>query len=158
MGFTILSEADSQRVRDEISQLEQQPLSDESKLLTLAYLYKGNDLNIAAINVLEGLIETGNKTTPIYHLLGSAYQQTGLYRLARERFLIGLEKAKAEDNLSQQAMIEASLGEVEYVLAELPQSLQWFQAAQGSYRALGDEGKVEELQERLDEVRERLGL
>ncbi|HBL14740.1 MAG TPA: hypothetical protein DD379_25795 [Cyanobacteria bacterium UBA11162] len=157
-GFTILSAADTQRVRDEVSQLDQKPLSDDSKLLALAYLYQGNDLNIAAINVLEGLMASGNKTTAVYQLLGTAYQHTGLYRLARERFLMALEKAKAEDNLGEQAMIEASLGDVEYVLAELPQALQWFEAAQESYRALGDEGKVQELQQKLDELKERLGV
>lgn len=158
VGFTVLAEQEVQRVKSEISQLQQQPLSEEAKALALAYLYTGNELNTAAIELLEELIKKGTETTAVYELLGRNYQQVGLYRLARERFLTGLEKAKAEGNLDGQARIQFSLGEVDYGLAKLPQALQWFQAAQVSYRDLGNEGQVQELQQKVDDVKARLGL
>lgn len=158
VGFTVLNEQEVQRVKSEISQLQQQPLSEEAKALALAYLYRGNELNTAAIELLEGWVKKGTETTAVYELLGRNYQQVGLYRLARERFLTGLEKAKAEGNLDGQARIQLSLGEVDYGLAELPQALQWFQSAQVSYRELGNEGQVQELQQKVDDVKARLGL
>lgn len=158
VGFTVLNEQEVQRVKSEISRLQQQPLSEDAKVLALAYLYTGNELNTAAIELLEGWVKKGTQTTAVYELLGSNYRQVGLYRLARERFLTGLEKAKAEGNLDGQARIQLSLGEVDYGLAELPQALQWFQSAQVSYRELGNEGQVQELQQKVDDVKARLGL
>ncbi|MHC5730789.1 MAG: hypothetical protein ACYTXY_43130, partial [Nostoc sp.] len=56
-GFTLLSGEDAKRVKAEITQLQKQPLTDESKTLALAYLYKSNNLNAAAIDLLAGLVK-----------------------------------------------------------------------------------------------------
>jgi hypothetical protein len=109
--FTVLSDSDVQQVKTEIAQLQQKLLSNESKDLALAHLYRSNDLNADAIDLLEGLVKKGSQTTAVYQLLGSIYQQVGLNRLARERYLIALKLAKAENNLEGQAIIQASLKE-----------------------------------------------
>jgi CHAT domain len=44
-GFTVMSEADSQRVKAEIAQLQQQGLKSEGNVLALAHLYRSNKLN-----------------------------------------------------------------------------------------------------------------
>jgi hypothetical protein len=58
--------------------------------------------------------------------------------------------------LAGQAIIQASLGEVDTTLEKLKQSFQWFQDAQGSYRALGDEVQVGEIQQKLDGLKRRI--
>jgi hypothetical protein len=155
-GFTVLSDADTQRVKTEISQLQQQPLSDESKVLALAHLYRSNELNAEAIAVLEKAVKQENKTTTVYQLLGSIYQQVGLNQLAKEPYLTGLNLAKAEHNWEAQAMIQESLGEVEETLDKLKDALQRYQEAQGSYRVLGDEEKVQKLQQKMDDLNRRI--
>ncbi|MCC3450426.1 MAG: hypothetical protein JGK30_18900 [Microcoleus sp. PH2017_40_RAT_O_B] len=155
-GFTVLSDADTQRVKTEISQLQQQPLSDKSKVLALAHLYRSNQLNAEAIAVLEKAVKQGNQATAFYQLLGSIYQQVGLNSLAKERYLTGLNLAKAEQNWEAQAMIQESLGEVEETLDQLKNALQRYQEAQSSYRVLGDEGKVQKLQQKLDDLKGRI--
>lgn len=156
-GFTVLSDEDAQRVKTEIARLQQQRLSNESKTLALAYLYRSNDLNAEAIDMLEKLSQQW-KIVSVFQLLGSIYEQVGLNRLARERYLTALELAKKENNWEGQAIILASLGQVDIVLGELKQAFQWVQDAQASYRTLGDEGKVQELQQKLDDLKRRLPL
>jgi hypothetical protein len=155
-GFTVLSDADTQRVKTQISQLQQQPLTDQSKVLALARLYTSNELNAEAIAVLEKAVKEGNQTTAVYQLLGNIYQQVGLNLLAKERYLTGLNLAKAEQNWEAQAMIQESLGEVQETLDQLKDALQRYQSAQGSYRVLGDEGKVQQLQRKLDDLKGRI--
>jgi hypothetical protein len=107
--FTVLSDSDGKQVKTQIAQLQQQPLNNESKALAKAHLYRSNDLNAEAIDLLEGLVEKSSQTTAVYQLLGSIYQQVGLNQLAKERYLTALKLAKAEKNLEGQAIIQASL-------------------------------------------------
>ncbi|MBD2221139.1 fibronectin type III domain-containing protein [Calothrix sp. FACHB-1219] len=155
-GFTLLSEEDAKRVKAEIIQLQKQPLRDESKTLALAYLYKSKNLNAAAIDLLAGLVKQGSRTTSVYQLLGSVYQQVGLHRLAKEQYLTALKLAKAERNLEAQAIIQTSLGEIDIVLDNLQQAFESLQAAQSGYRNLGDEQQVQQLQQKLDDLKGRL--
>jgi len=157
-GFTVLSEEETQEIRAKIEQLQQQPLNEESKAIALAHLYRSHDLNAAAIDVLEELVTQGNPTTAVYQLLGSIYDQVGLIRLAEEEYEMALERAKAEDNMEAQAMLQSSLAEVKEALDELPQAFQLFQAAQANYRTLGDEEQVQQLQQKLDELEGRLSV
>jgi hypothetical protein len=76
--------------------------------------------------------------------------------LAKERYLTGLNLAKAEQNWEAQAMIQESLGEVEETLDQLKNAWQRYQEAQSSYRVLGDEGKVQKLQQKLDDLNGRI--
>jgi tetratricopeptide (TPR) repeat protein len=122
----------------------------------LAHLYRSNELNAEAIAVLEKAVKEGNRTTAVYHLLGSIYQQVGLNLLAKEGYLTGLNLAKAEESWEAQGIIQESLGEVEEALDNLKSALQWYQEAQSSYRVLGDEGKVQKLQQKLDDLKGRI--
>jgi hypothetical protein len=155
-GFSVLNDADTQQVKTDIAQLQQEALSNESKMLALAHLYRSNDLNADVINLLEGLVKKGSRSTAVYQLLGSTYQQIGLNQLAKERYLTALQLAKAEKNLLGQAIIQASLGEVDVSLNQLKQALQWFKDAQDNYQLLGDQGQVEALQQKLDDLKRRI--
>ena len=155
-GFTSLSQEDAKRVKAQITQLQKQPLTDESKILASAYLYKSNDLNAEAIDLLAGLVKQKSQTTAVYQLLGSLYQQVGLNRLAKEQYETALKLAQAQTNLEAQAIIQASLGEIDIALNNLQQAYQSLQAAQSRYRALGDEQQVQQLQQKLDDLKRRL--
>jgi hypothetical protein len=155
-GFTILSDTDTQQVKTEIVQLQQKPLSDESKTLVLAYLYASHNLNAYAIELLEGLVRKDHKITAAYQLLGTIYQEVGLTELARERYLIALKLANSEKDLARQAIIQDSLGEVDITLDQLKSAIQWFEKAQNNYSALGDEAKVQKMQQQLDDLKKRI--
>ncbi len=155
-GFSVLNDADTKQVNAEIAQLQQEALSNESKMLALAHLYRSNDLNADAIDLLEGLVKKGSRSTAVFQLLGSTYEQVGLNQLARERYLTALQRAKAERNLAGQAIIRASLGEVDVSLDQLKQAFQWFQDAQDNYQLLGDQRQVEELKQKMDDLKRRI--
>jgi hypothetical protein len=155
-GFSVLSDANRQRVNTEIAQLKQLSLENEVKALTLAHLYRGNNLNADAIDLLEELVKKGSQSATVFHLLGSIYQDVGLNQLARERYLTGLKLATAQKNLEVQAMMQASLGEVDVALDKLQDAVLWYQAALVNYRQLGDTAKVGELQQKLNELKRRV--
>lgn len=155
-GFTVMSEADSKRVKAEIAQLQQQGLKSEGNVLALAHLYRSNNLNADAIDLLEELVKKGSRSSAVYQLLGSIYQQVELNLLARERYLTALKLAQTEKNLEAQAIIQASLGGVDFSLDKLQDALRWYQAAQVAYRGLGDVAKVQELQEKVDDLKGRV--
>jgi predicted negative regulator of RcsB-dependent stress response len=151
--FFVLSDSDIRQVKTDITQLQQQPLSNESKNLALAHLYRSRDLNADAIDVLEKLVKGGSKTTAVYQLLGDIYQHISLNLLAKERYLEGLKLAQAEKNLEAQAIIQTSLGEIDQALNQPQQALQRYQAAIASYLTLGDEEQVRRLQQKLNDLK-----
>lgn len=155
-GFTVLSDADQKRVNGEVTQLQQQPLENELKALTLAHLYRGNKLYADGIDLLETQIKKGSQNAAIFELLGSIYQDVGLNQLAQERYLTGLKLATTQKNLEAQAIMQASLGEVNVMLDKLQDAVRWYQTALASYRQLGDTGKVRELQQKLNELKGRV--
>lgn len=154
--FPVVSVATAQEVREKIAELEEQSLSEDVKALALASLYQSYDLNAAAIQVLEGLVEQGDQLTKVYQLLGDSYQQMGLFKLAKAQYLTALAQAETEENLDTQAQIQVSLAQVEKELAELETAFELLQAAQANYRILGDEEQVASLQSDLDKLARRL--
>ncbi|GEM_PF-1975009 len=171
-GFSILSEKESKKIKAEISQLQRiisntnssninsnKTLSDDFKAFAEAELYHSKGLNAAAIDVLEKSIKQGSKTRAVYQRLGEIYQQVGLNRLAKQRYLIAVELAQKEQNLSEQqdkALIEYRLGEVNQVIGELKDSYKWYQDAQNSFRALGDKEQEKLIQQKLDYLKDRV--
>lgn len=178
-GFSVLSEEDSKKIKAEISQLQRiisntnssnnnssninsnKTLSGDFKAFAEAELYHSKGLNAAAIDVLERLIKQGSKTRAVYRRLGEIYQQVGLNRLAKQRYLTAIELAQKQQNLSDKqdkALIEYRLGEVNQVIGELKDSYQWYQAAQNSFRALGDKEQAKLIQQELDYLKDRVEL
>ena len=155
-GFSILSAQDAQRVKSELEQLEQTQLQGDSQILAQAHLYRSNKLNRSAVEVLKQAIQSGSTTPAVHQLLGELYQQVGLNRLAEEPYLKATELAKADEALEGQAIAQANLGQVYEVVGELRKAIAALQTAQTHYRALGDEVRVQELQEQIDELWPRI--
>lgn len=153
-GFTVLSNADRQELNTDITTLQQ--LNDDAKTIALTHLYRSNNLNANAIDLLEGLVKKDSNNVAVFQLLGSIYQKVGLNLLAKERYLAGLKFAIAQNNLEAQADINRLLGEVNESLDELKDALQSYETALVNYRKLGDEVQVEELQQKIDDIKGRI--
>ena len=149
VGFTVLDDQKANSVLAAVEKLKQQGLTKEAEGLALAHLYRGNNLQAEAIELLEGLVKGGSQTVAIYRLLGDIYQQGGLSRLAKERYLKALELAGAGD-VEGQAAIQAGLGEADYALGNEDEAVQWLEKAKAGYEGLGDESQVQELEQRRD--------
>ncbi|NEQ89056.1 MAG: tetratricopeptide repeat protein, partial [Moorea sp. SIO2I5] len=87
-----------------------------------------------------------------YQLLGDTYTEVGLNRLAKERYLKGLELAQATSDLNSQAQIQKRLVIISLILDSKDEALQWLEQAQVSYRALGDESEVRQLEENKSKI------
>ena len=102
VGFTVMSEADSQRVKAEITKLQQQGLKGEGNVLALAYLYRSNDLHGDAIDLISDFIkkdksiQKSKPSSAVHQLLANTYQQVGLNLLAREQYMNALKLAQTE--------------------------------------------------------------
>lgn len=148
-GFRLLDESEAQPILTQAEKIKQQGLSQESEILALAYLYQSHDLNAEAIEILEELVAAETQKTIVYRLLGDMYRQTGISILAKERYESGLAVAEAEGNLKEKAAIQAGLGETEYVLGNEDEAVDWMKQAKEGYAGLGDELKVQELEQRI---------
>ncbi|KST67713.1 tetratricopeptide repeat protein [Mastigocoleus testarum] len=157
-GFTVMSEADSQRVKAEIAKLQQQGLKGEGNVLALAHLYRSNDLHADAIDLLSEFIQKSKsiQKSAVHQLLANTYQQVGLNLLSRQQYLTALELARTEKNLEAQAIIQGSLGEIDFSFNKLQDALRWYQAAQVGYQELGDRTKADELQQKVNQLKGRV--
>ena len=163
-----LSEADSQRVKAERAKLQKQDLNGEGNILALAHLYHSNDLHADAIDLLSGFIQKGKSiqtgksiqkgkpSSAVHQLLADIYQQVGLNLLAREQYINALKLAQTGKNLEAQAIIQTSLGDMDFSFNKFQDALRWYKDAQVSYQGLGDRPKAQELQEKVNQLQERL--
>lgn len=107
--FIMPDEKDISQINAYVEELQQKPLSNSSKILALAHLYRSYDFKTKAIELLEELVEDGNQITAVHQLLGSIYKQIGLNELAKERYLKAKQLAKAEGDLKAQENIQSEL-------------------------------------------------
>ncbi len=167
VGFTVLSEKNSQKIQAEISQLQQinanthlrHKSSNYLKAFAQVEIYHSYGLNNRAIEILERLIEQDSKTRAVYQRLGKIYQEVGLNRLAKQRYLAAIELSEKEQTLEGQqetALIQLRLGEVNQVIGDLEDSYKWYQAARDSFAGLGDKEQSKLLEQKLDYLKERL--
>ena len=150
--FIVLEEGEAKTLQEQVAVIKQQELSQEQEELILAHLYRGNELNAEAIEVLEELVKSGSQTITVYQLLGDIYQQIGLSLMAKELYGQGLALTTEEENSAVKAMMQWGLGEVEYTLGNRNKAVEWLEKAKASYSALGEEIQVEELAKRINFV------
>lgn len=150
--FIVLEEGEAKALQEQVAVINQQELSKEQEGLILAYLYRGEELNAEAIEVLEALVKSGSQTTTVYQLLGDIYQQIGLSLMAKQVYGQGLALIAIEENSEVKAMMQWGLGEVEYTLGNRDEAVEWLEKAKASYWALGEEIQVEELAKRINFV------
>ncbi|NEO92393.1 MAG: tetratricopeptide repeat protein [Moorea sp. SIO3G5] len=151
-GFRILDKKKATTLLKEVEELQQKQLSEEANSLALAHFYLSEDLKYDAIDILEQSIKDGNNLVATYQLLGDTYTQVGLNRLAKERYLKGLELAQAASDLNSQAEIQKSLVIITLIIDSKEEALQWLEQAQVSYRALGDQSKVRQLEQQKSKI------
>ncbi len=150
--FIVLEQDEARALQEQVAAIEQQELSKEQEALILAHLYRGNELNAEAIEVLEELVKSGSQTTTVYQLLGDIYQQVGLSLMAKKLYRQGLALTKQDETNEVKAMMQWGLGEVEYTLGNRDEALEWLEKAKASYSELGEEIQVEELAKRINFV------
>ncbi|NEO07376.1 MULTISPECIES: hypothetical protein [unclassified Moorena] len=151
-GFRVLDKKKATTLLKEVEELQQKQLSEEAKTLAIAHFYLSEDLKYDAIDILEQSIKEGKTLVATYQLLGDTYTEVGLNRLAKERYLKGLELAKAASDLNSQAEIQKSLVTISLIIDSKEEALQWLEKAQVSYRALGDESEVRQLEENKSKI------
>lgn len=156
VSFTFLSDEQVRHVQQEVQQIKQLSPEPAAQVLAVAFLYQQSDLKAEALDLLESAIKKGIQTTTTVQLLGELYQQSGLPRAAKDRYVKALQLAKAESNLERQAILQTQLGEVNETLDQLKEALQSFQMAKHWYQALGDASQVKTLQVKIDDLSNRV--
>ena len=73
-----------------------------------------------AINVLEDLVNQGNKEITVYQLLGDTYLEVGLPQLAKNTYQKGLELAIKTQNIPAQMIMNKGLKQSENLLGSNP--------------------------------------
>lgn len=106
VGFNVSDEQTKKTVLNAVEKIQKQPLSPTEQGLVLAYLYRSYELYGDAINVLEDLVNQGNKKISVYQLLGDTYLEVGLPQLAKNTYQKGLELAIKTQNIPSQTTIE----------------------------------------------------
>ncbi|HEY9299055.1 MAG TPA: hypothetical protein VIQ31_22410, partial [Phormidium sp.] len=107
------------------------------------------------IDTLESLIEQGSQNPIVYRKLADLYAQANVNLRAESYYQQAIPLASG--NLPEQARLQASLGEV-YIRLELrPQAIEWLTQAKESYQTLGNQAKVEELQQKLTDLSTQAG-
>jgi hypothetical protein len=156
VGFSVLDGAAVARVKADILGLQQQELSDEAQVLSIAHLERSNELYASAINRLEMWLGRRNKSAAVSQLAGDLNRQVGLPGLARDHYVVGLEMMRRDGNLAGQAEVLNSLGQVDRDSDRLKDAIGWLEEAQKRYRELGDEERVKQLDTELTDLRERV--
>jgi len=153
LGFSLLEEAEAERVRADAERIAGLGLSDEAEAFALAQLYAGHGLVAEAIEILEGLVQGGSQQAAVHQALADLYVQIGLVYLAQSRYLEAAELAEAEGNVEGLAAIQASLGEVYYpALGNKDEAIRCLTQAKAGYETLGDSQRVGELEEQISEL------
>ena len=116
VGFNVSDEQTKKTVLDAVEKNQKQPLSPTERGLVLAYLYRSYELYGDAINILEDLVNQGNKEITVYQLLGDTYLEVGLPQLAKNTYQKGLELAIKTQNIPAQTTIKKMLKQVNDLL------------------------------------------
>ncbi|AOY84427.1 tetratricopeptide repeat protein [Moorena producens JHB] len=151
-GFTILDQEKAQEVWAAAEEIKQKQLSKPAEALALAHLYRSNDLNAEAIDLLETALADGPESIRVYQLLGEIYQHVGLNRLARERYRQALELAKAAGDLDTQAQVIGGLAVTSAIIGQKDEAIAWLEKGKEVYQTLGDQVKAGQLEQQMVKI------
>jgi hypothetical protein len=154
LGFSLLEEAEAERIHADENRIAELGLSSEAEAFAIAQLYAGNGLIAEAIDILEGLVEEGSQQAAVHQALADLYASIGLNLQAEPRYLEAIQMAEAEGNVESQAAIKASLGEVYVKLNNMDEAVSWLTEAGSGYEMLGDTGRADEIAEYLEDSRQ----
>ena len=156
IGFSVLDSVVATQIKSDISALKEQELSEEAQMLAIAHLERSNELYGSAIDRLEVWLARGNKSAAVSQLAGDLNRQVGLPGLARNHYVVGLERMRRDGNLVGEAEVLNSLGQVDRDSDRLKDAIGWLEEAQKRYRDLGDGDRVQQLGKELTDLRERV--
>lgn len=151
-GFKVLSKSKKAEILLARKDLQQKQFIETAEVVALANLYQSNNLKGAAINQLEAAISNEIESVAIYQLLGKVYQQVGLNRLARDRYVKGLELAEQAEDIESQAAIQGSLALINGILGEPEEARQQLETSQRLYQELGDTEKARQIEEQFRHI------
>jgi hypothetical protein len=154
--FGLMTTEKAKVVEEEATNLKQQGLSPEAEILSLAYLYEGNNLKAEAIALLQPLSQQKSQNRVVYSLLGDLFLQTGLNQQAQQAYEQALALAQKSGDQEGEAEAQSGLGEANFGLKNEDEALSWLKKAQASYAVLGDESQVKLLAQRIEEIQKRL--
>ena len=151
--FELLYPEDIENVQSDIARLAEAELSEEAKAFALADIYIREDLFVDAVNTLEPLVASRTNTLEIYQDLGDIYRYIGLNLLAEERYEQAIAIASTNAIPEGIANAQAGLAEVKVMLDQPDAAIDLLTQAKNHYEGLEDTERVEELEERLEELR-----
>ncbi|NEP24576.1 hypothetical protein [Moorena sp. SIO3I6] len=151
-GFTILDQEKAQEVSAAAEQIKQKQLSKPAEALALAHLYRSNDLNPEAIDLLETALADQPESLRVYQLLGEIYQQVGLNRLAREGYRQALELAKTAGDLDTQAQVLGGLAVTSGIIGQKNEAIAWLEQGKEVYQTLGDQVRAGQLEQKMVKI------
>ncbi|NER27576.1 MAG: tetratricopeptide repeat protein [Symploca sp. SIO1C4] len=146
-GFFVLSQDQAQEVLAAKEEVKEKQLDPQSEVLALAHLFHSRSLNTEAIDLLEKEVSGGSSSPAVYQLLGEVYKQIGLNRLARERYLKGLELAQALEDVETIAQVQGGLALTNAIIGNGEEAQNWLGQAKEVYEQLGDQEKASQLEE-----------
>ena len=154
LGFKVIEAMEAREIKRMQRRLErqQQGISEETKALFLANRYAEYNLMAEAIEILEALPRE-KKIPQVYRLLGDLYLQIGLILEAEEQYTEAVKLAGGRENLVELATAKVGLGEVNYARSQIEEGISLLEEAQQIYEELGDIQRVEELNQRLEELK-----
>ncbi|NEO46747.1 MAG: hypothetical protein F6K55_22560 [Moorea sp. SIO4A3] len=151
-GFTILDQEKAQEVSAAAEEIKQKQLSKPAEGLALAHLYRSNDLNAEAIDLLETALADGPESIRVYQLLGEIYQHVGLNRLARERYRQALELTKTAGDLDTQAQVLGGLAVTSGIIGQKNEAIAWLEKGKQVYQTLGDQVRAGQLEQQMVKI------
>ncbi len=87
LGFELLREYKIPKVEAEVAKISQlEDRTEEERALTLAELYRRENLTAEAIVTLEPLVQQGSQTALVFRALGELYTEAGLNLLAEDHY------------------------------------------------------------------------
>lgn len=144
--FYLLSPSEAATFQATESLFANQPTTEKTTLLK-ADLYAGARLYAEAIDLLEALVKQGTNSAIVYRELGDLYARSNLHIRAEPNYIKAA--SLAEGDLTEQARIQESLGELYVAIEQRGEAMKWFTQAKESYEKLGNSLKVNKLQEEV---------
>jgi hypothetical protein len=156
VSFTVLDENTITKMRGTITELAKSNLSEEAALLARVKVYQQTELYSIAIDEIQAWLTKGNRSGAVYALLGSLYWDVKLERVARDHYVNGLALLQQNRDLSGQAEALEALGRIDDFLGDVSQTIKWLTEAQQVYQTLNNSAKVQELETKLTELKQRV--
>jgi hypothetical protein len=152
LGFSILPEAEAEKISQQRDQISGLDLSEAARQYALAQYDASQGLIAEAIEQLEQLVASGSEEAAVHQALADLYAQIGLLLLAEARYTTAITLAGQQQNLEILAASRARLGEVQMKLGKTTEAIDLLTQAKTDYETLGEVDRATELDELLQLV------